>query len=294
MIDSKLYTLLSVFEENSFTKAAQKLNLTQPAVSQQIRQLEEMYGCRIFERKSRDLTVTKEGEMIIRTAYRLRAVDEELRRNLSGRTSQASVYAVGIDVTLEDSMVTEILASFARDRDLSFRIVTGSTEKLKEMLLSGELDFIVVEERIRNERLKVRVLDVDCLLLIVPPDHPLARKKNVPVERVQQEKLIVRRLGTGVPDLTQSVLARHGLSKDDFNIIMEMDNVSSIRDLVRRGHGVSILPKSTCAEELKYGKLAGVRIRDISIDREVTIACATDFRDEDMVMEIISAYRECL
>ena len=292
MIDSKLYTLLAVFEQTSFTKAAEALNLTQPAVSQQIRQLEEKYGCRIFERGSRELHLTKEGEIIIRTAYRIHALVEEMKSELTDDKENASIFKVGLTHTAESSVITEVLASFANDRGISFHIVTGGIERLRQMLNNYELDFIIVEGHIEAAKLKLIRIDTDSLVLIVSPEHPLAKRKTVTIDRIMKEKMILRRRDSGTGNLFMSALESHNMSLDSFNVIMEIDNVASIKDLVRRGLGVSMLPRSVCLDELKNGSLVALKVKDFSMEREISIACNDDFPNEAMLHEIIQAYRQ--
>ena len=291
MIDSKLYTLLAVFEQGGFTRAAEILNLTQPAVSQQIRQLEEMYGFRIFERQSRELRLTKEGEVIVRTAYRIQALEEVMKAELSGREDSSSVFTAGLTHTAENNAITEVLASFAHDRGISFRIVTGEAEKLLGMLKNYELDFIVSEGNEQSGEFRQLRLDTDSLILAVPADHPLARKKTVSIERIQKEKLILKR-SEGSENPFVSALEQRGLSIKSFNVIMEIDNIAAVKDLVCRSLGVSVLPASVCTDELKQRKLAAVRIRDYSMDREISIVCNRDFPKEAMLHEIIKVYRK--
>jgi DNA-binding transcriptional LysR family regulator len=292
MIDSKLYTLLAVFEQGGFTKAAEALNLTQPAVSQQIRQLEELYGCRIFERGGKELRTTKEGEIIIRTAYRIQSLVEDMKTELLGDTDSITVLTVGLTHSAESNAITEVLASFAHERGISFRIVTGGLERLTRMLKNYELDFIIVEGHLDVGNFRQLRIDTDSLVLIVSPEHPLAKRKTVTIDRICKEKMILRRRDSNTGNLFISSLETRSVSIDSFNVIMEIDNVASIKDLVRRGLGVSVLPKSVCLDELKNGTLVALKIKDLSMEREISIACNQDFANESLLHEIIQAYHK--
>lgn len=294
MIDSKMYALLAVFEQGGFTRAAESLNLTQPAISQQIRLLEERYGCRIFERGGRELRTTREGDIIIRTAYRIQSLIEEMKTEIQGKEDSVSVLTVGLTQTAESNAITEVLAVFAQERGISFRIVSGGVDRLSRMLKNFELDFIIVEGRFDSGDFRQFRIDTDSLVLIVSPEHPFAKRKTVTIERIEQEQLILRRRDSSTGNFFVAALESKGLSLDSFNVIMEIDNVASIRDLVRRGHGVSVLPRSVCNDELKNGTLVALKIKDFSMEREISIACNKDFANESLLHEIIQAYHNLI
>lgn len=291
MIDPKLNTLLAVYEQNSFTRAAELLSLTQPAVSQQIQKLEETYGCRIFERTKPELMLTREGELIIRTAYKIRSVVEEMKQELRGQEKEDVILHAGITHLPENDPITAALASFAPERGISFRITTADEERLRHMLGKKELDFYVAEGKPASDGLRLMPLDTDELVLIVPKDHPLADKKTVSIERVEKEKLILRGSDLSRQTLFAAALEKNGLSAQNFQIIMEIDSIPAVKDLVIRGFGCSVLPRSACSEELKQRKIAGLRIRGLSYERERYIVCRTDFEREDLLQEIIRACR---
>ncbi len=291
MIDSKLKTLLAVYEQNSFTRAAEILSLTQPAVSQQIQKLEEIYGCRIFERTRPELMLTKEGELIVRTAYRIRAIEEEMKQEILGRKTVGRVLLAGMTHLPESDLVTAALASFAPERGILLRITTADEDQLQEMLDHRELDFYVAEGKADTDRFRQIPMDTDELLLIVPASHPLSGKKSVSIDRLQKEKLILRGSDMSAHTLFAAALEKNGLKPQSFHVIMEIDSIRAVKDLVARGFGCSVLPKSACSEELKQKKIFGLRIRNLSFERERYIVCRPDYDQEELLQEIIRAYR---
>lgn len=291
MVDPKLYSLIEVAESGSFTKAAAKLSLTQPAVSQHIRLIEEEMGARIFERSHNELRLTREGKLILRYARRVVALHHNLERDLKDEKERITSLTVGITHTAESSAIAEALAAYATTQDgLTVKVVTDSVKHLRSMLKNYELDFIIAEGRISGSSLTHLMLDTDCLMLIVAPNHPLARQAMVTIDQVKKENLILRSAGSNTRNLFRAQLESRNMSINDFNVVLEIDNIATIKDLIRRGFGVSVLARSACMDELKKKKLAALAIEDFSMMREINIVYASDFEHPEILPAIVEAY----
>ena len=193
MIDTKLYSLLKVAETHSFTRAAELLSMTQPAVSQHIRALETELNVRIFDRSSCELHITREGEIVIKYARRMLAMFNNLQRDLETEKSKIASLAVGVTHTAESSAIAEVLAKYAQSHEgVTIKIITGTLAKLHDMLRNYELDFAVVEGKMNDPSLHYVMLDTDSLVLAVSPTHPLAKKNMVNLQELKKEKLILR------------------------------------------------------------------------------------------------------
>ena len=146
MVDYRLLSLLKVVETGSFTKASGQLGLSQPAVSQHIRQLEEYWSVRIFEHNHNRIALTPEGEIIVRYAQRMAALSNNLKQALINEKEQLRSLTVGITHTAESSTIIEALAAYTSAMDrLNLKIITNTTDNLYAMLRSYELDFAFVE-----------------------------------------------------------------------------------------------------------------------------------------------------
>ncbi len=292
MVDPKLYSLIAVAETGSFTRAAEQLSLTQPAVSQHIRLLEEEMGARIFERAHNELHLTREGKLILRYARRVSALRHNLERDLKEEKERITSLTVGITHTAESSAIAEALASYATTQDgLTVKVVTDSVKNLRSMLKNYELDFIIAEGRISGSSLSHLMLDTDCLMLIVAPDHPLAKQGVVTIDQIKKENLILRSAGSNTRNLFRAQLESRNMSINDFNVVLEIDNIATIKDLIRRGFGVSVLARSACMDELSKKKIAALPIENFSMMREINIVYANDFEHPEILPSIIDAYR---
>ena len=292
MIDPKLYSLIEIVQTGSFTRAAERLSLTQPAVSQHIRLLEESIGAKIFDRSHNELRLTREGELLLRYAKRMLALYHNLEQALKEEKGRISSLTVGITHTAESNAIAESLASYATSQgDLTIRVITDSVQNLRTMLKNYELDFMIAEGRVAGSSLNHLMLDTDCLTLVTAPNHRLAKQGVVTIEQIKREKLILRSENSNTRNLFIASLESRNMSIDDFNVILEIDNIATIKDLIRRGFGVSVLAKSTCMDELKKKKIAALNIENFSMMREINIVYTDDFEHPEILHAIIKAYQ---
>ena len=293
MIDPKLVTLLTVNELNSFTKAAQKLSLTQPAASQHVRQLEKELGVTIFVRGEGNLKLTSEGEIVIKYAKRIVSLYQNLQQSLKDERRHARKITVGITHTSESNIMVEVLAKYSSfSEGTRITIISDAINNLYMKLKTYEIDRAIVEGRITDPNFNSVMLDTDSLILAVSNKNPLSKKSMVTLNELKKENLILRLPDSGTRNLFISHLESNNVSLDEFNVILEVDNVATIKDLVRRDFGVSILARSACANELKKGKMAGLPIENLSMTREINMVYHKDFEHTDLLQNIMRIYNE--
>lgn len=293
MLDTRLCSLLKIVETGSYTRAAEALPLSQPAVSQHIRQLEETFGVKIFEYAHNKLSLTREGELIVGYARRMAALYSNLEQALKNAREEVRSLTIGITHTAESSTIIEALAGYVSVFDgLSIKILTNTTDNLYRMLKNYELDFAFVEGKSNDPSLSSMMLDTDCLVLAVPPGHKLAKQSMVTIRQLKKEKLILRLPRSNTRDLFEASLESQSLSVGDFDVIMEIDSIATIKDLIRRGFGVSVLARSACMDELKKGKLAVLTIENLSMMREINIVYPSRFEHPEILHGIVKKYNE--
>ena len=292
-MDIKLQTFIEVSRLRSFTKAAKSLNLTQPAISQHIKQLEQKYEVRLFNRTDNTLTLTKEGEIVLKYALRIESLYDSLERKLSDSKRYANDLTIGITHTSESNIAPEILAKYAEEHnETHIRIISDSIRNLYDKLSNFQIDLAIIEDRITNKKYSSILLGTDSLVAIVSPENPLSRKKVVSIEDLKKERLILRTLESGTSTLFVSELAKMNESIDDFHLALEVDSVASIKDLIRKNLGVSILPKSTCSRQLKEKKLVALPIENMDLVRETNLVFISNNVERSVLEDIVSIYRE--
>ena len=293
MLDNKLLSLVAVYECGSFVGAAKRLSVTQPAVSQHIKALETELGVVIFDRVGGKLIVTKQGERVIRCAQKMIGLSNVLKQELSDGRYLRDRLTIGVTHTAESNPIAAALAKYcAENEGVSIKLITEPIKNLYEMLKTYELDMAVVEGRKPDPSLKFILLDTDYLVLAVPAGHPLAKKNLVTLAELRRERLILRLPNSGTRSLFKAHLESNNMNVSDFNVILELDNVATIKDLIRRDFGVSILPKSVCLDEIKRGEIAVLPVENLSMVREMNLACRSDFTETDILHDIVNAYNE--
>ena len=291
MIDVRLYTLLAVVEFNSYTRAAEYLSLTQPAVTQHIKQLEKELNIKIFNRVGKEIKPTNEGNIVIQYARRNIALYEKMKQSILDEQHHVRRLTVGITRTAESNAVAEVLGRYSvKNPGTTITIVSDSINNLYNMLKNYEIDLAVVEGRVKDNSINSLLLDTDSLVLVVSNNNPLAKKSMVTINELKKQPLILRTPSSGTRNLFIAHLESNNMSLDDFNVILEVDNIATIKDLIRRDIGVSILARSACLDELKKGKITALPIENLSMIREINILYHNDFEHVDILQSIIKEY----
>lgn len=295
MLDPKLDTLLLVAEKRNFTRAAQALSLTQPAVSHHISQLEQELGVRLFVRGNGDLMLTPEGETVLRYVRRMKALEKKMAEELQEAGRRLTRLRIGITHTAESSIVAEVLARYTNENlGISITIVTDNINNLYDMLENFELDLAVVEGRSTRPELSALMLDTDYLVCVLANTHPLSHSSMITLDEIRQEKLILRLPNSETRVRFESALAAIGESIADFQVILEVDNVATIKDLIRKNLGISILARSACMDELRKGKLTALPIENLSMTRETNLVYHRDFAHKETLQDILALYKKQL
>lgn len=291
LIDQKLISFMKIVDTNSFTKAADALALTQPAVSQHIHNLEEELGVRLFIRNHNQLRLTANGEIVDKYARRLLAISNNLTQSLKDEKENVSSLTVGITHSVESSQIVEALAEYSnQSKGLTIKVVTDTVENLHKMIRNYELDFLIINGKLKDSKLNYMTMDTDCLVLAVSPTHRLASQNTVTLEELKKEKLILRLPTSNTISLFDQALNQNNLSVSDFDVVLEMDNIATIKDLIRQNFGVSVLSKSACMDEIRKGKLIGLPIENLSLIRDINIIYPKDYENLQTIQDIVELY----
>lgn len=295
MVDPKLYTLLEILESGNYTRAAEKLSLTQPAVTQHIKQLEKELDIKIFNRVKNRFVPTAQGNLLIEYARKNIALYEGLQQSLKDMKRQIRRLRVGITHTAESNAVAEVFGKYSLENPgTSIIIISGAINYLYDLLRNYEIDLAVVEGKLSEPGINSVLLDTDSLVFVVSNNHPLAKKRMVSIEEIKKEPLILRSSSSGTRNLFVAHLESKNMSLNEFNLIMEVDNVATIKDLVRRDVGVSILSRSACLDELKKSKMTVLPIENLGMIREINIVYKKGFRHLALVNRIVESYNEVI
>ena len=291
MLSTKLQTVLAVAEHKNFTRAAETLSMTQPAVSHHIKQLEQEVGAPLFLRSKTGLLLTPQGEIVVSYARRMKALNERMLAELQTAGRQLSLLRIGMTHTSESNLTAAALAKYSNQKGkLKIILFTDTINNLYDMLENYELDLAIVDGAYTDPRFSSMLLDTDYLTCVLSVDNPLARKAAVTLAELKRQKMILRTPASATRTLFESALESHGESIQSFDVTLEVDNIATIKDLIRKDLGVSILPRSACLDELRKGKIAVLPVENLSMVRETRIVYNRDFAHTDMLNEIIRTY----
>lgn len=262
MADRRLQVFHTVARLLSFTKAAESLHMTQPAVTFQVRQLEEYFNTRLFDRTHNRISLTQAGERVYKYAdsiFALYAEMENAVRDLTGEVS--GVLMLGASTTIAEYMLPALLGDFKKKYpEVTIRLSVANTDAIVSMVENNSIDLGVVEAPVHNKNLVVDTCKIDRMVLIVPPGHELAEKDAVPLSALLEHPYICREEGSGTREVILEHLNQTAIDPANLNVIMELGSPEAVKGAVEAGMGVSIVSRATIAKELELGTLVAVDI----------------------------------
>ncbi len=258
-----------------------------------IKQLEEELNTKIFRRKNHNVELTPEGAIVVKYAIRVKNIYSNLLQSLKDEQLNIKRLTIGLTPSAESSIISRILAKYSLEKDnLHISIISDTIKKLYNKIKNFEIDVAFVDGKILDDHLNYILLDTDSLVLAVANNNPLSKKKIISLDELKQEKLILRSESSGTTELFENQLKSFGESIDNFEVMMEIDNIAMIKDLVRNNYGVSILAKSTCLRDIEKNHFKIVSIENLSMIRELNIVYHKDFSHIDILSEIVDLYQE--
>jgi DNA-binding transcriptional LysR family regulator len=268
MADRRLQVFHTVARLLSFTKAAESLHMTQPAVTFQVRQLEEYFNTRLFDRTHNRISLTDAGRRVFEYADRILSLYTEMENAAREVTGDVrGVLMLGASTTIAEYMLPALLGEFkARYPEVTIRLQVGNTDAIVTMVENNTIDLGVVEAPVHNKNLAVETCRMDQMVLLVPPRHPLAGEKSVPISRLLDYPFISREEGSGSREVIMEHLHHCGHDPHALQIVMELGSPEAIKGAVEADMGISVLSCATVAKELKLGTLVALHM-DPPIER---------------------------
>ena len=266
-----LHSLIAATECGSFTGAAQRLQVTQAAVSQHISALETELGVGLFDRKGRSASATEAGQRLCEYGRRIVALVEKAQREIgSGECEIRGELKIAASTVPAQRLLPSLLARFRRGYPLVRESVCVSDSALATRAVqSGEADVALVGEKPRGAGLETCSIARDELVLVVSVEHDLAGRANVGVEQLRSEPMIVREAGSGSRNCIEQALRSAGLQPAKLNVAMEMNSNEAIRAAVGQGLGVAFLSQSIVEDDIRQEKLARVPVAELSAVRDL-------------------------
>jgi DNA-binding transcriptional LysR family regulator len=269
----QLRAFCTVVERRSFSQAAERLGVTQPAVSLQIRGLEERVGRQLIDRSGRRVEPTEAGLALYRSAQRLLAVEEQLLADLAdeGTGELTGRLRIGASTGPGAHLVPLLLCEFAVAHPaLHVALSIADTQAVVDRVADRELELGVVGALRRHRALEFEPVARDEIVLAVPPGHPFA-EREASLDELRAETLIVMQEGAGVRHVIEDELRRAGLRVRDLESRLEMGLQESIKSAVSAGYGVAFISQTAIEPELAAGTLARARVKGVEPRRQIYV-----------------------
>jgi len=262
MADRRLQVFYTVARLLSFTKAAETLHMTQPAVTFQVRQLEDHFDTRLFDRTHNRVALTEAGRKAYEYAEEIFSLYAEMENTVKELTGDVSgALTLGASTTIAEYMLPALLRGFTVEfPDINLRLKVSNTEGIVSMVENSMIDLGVVEGPVANKNLLVEVCRVDQLVVVVPPEHEIAARDSISLEEVMNYPFICREEGSGTREVIMDHMVELGLDRNNLNVSLELGSPESIKGAVEAGMGISIVSVATLEKELKLGTLVAVQL----------------------------------
>ena len=259
-----------VVEEGSFSKAAERVYRTQPAVSIAIRRLEEEIGAPLFERSQKTPALTDVGQVVYDYAKQILSLrDQALDGVAEMKLLKRGRVRIGANESTSHYLLPQIILDYLkRHPQVKVEIFGHSSDHLPREVLDGKVDFALMAFDPVDSDLKSFPVLKDELVLIMHPDHPLAKRAAVTVEELGKESFVAHNVKTGSRQRVIEVFAQH---RTPLNITLELATIETIKRFVQLKIGLGFVPRMCVAEELERGSLAAVPVQDLTYERTLWV-----------------------
>lgn len=263
MADRRLQVFQAVARHLSFTKAGETLYMTQPAVTFQIKQLEEHFNTRLFERGGGRISLTPAGELVLDYAERILGMSKELDVRVAEMTGQMSGnLLVGASTTIAEFMLPPILGEFnVRYPQVRARLTVANSEAISNAIAAHTLDIGLIESNTHHTSLQCEICGDDELQVVCTPSHPLSKRSEIDARSLLGYDYIAREAGSGTREVTDDYFRACGVDPEKLRMLMELSSPESLKGVVATGLGYSIVSRASFEKERQLGTLVAVPLR---------------------------------
>ena len=290
MEDHKLKVFCTVAETKSFSKTSEIIHLTQPAVSLQIQALEEKYETKLFDRSSSTVTLTPAGETLYKYAKEILTLYTSAEKAIGKQTGLLKgSLSIGAGSNIGNFILPALITEFKRIHPKTkIYLLVNNSKRVIELLNAGNIDLGLVEGDVSRQKMIVKKLLSDELLLIVSPEHHWAKRKEISISELAREPFILREPGSGTRQMIEKFLARHGITLHDLKISAILGSTEAIKDAVENGLGVSIISRWAVRKENRYGTLHLLSIKEEKMARDFSLVMNKNSVSSNSLEEFVS------
>ena len=284
----RLVVFRAVAEQLSFRKAAEELYLTQPAVSLQIKALEEDLGVQLFDRSGTHITMTRAGRVLLDYAAQVNVLLVQAEHKIATLSGEHSgQLALGASTTIAQYLLPRLLGEFCREHPrVHPTLISGNTEQIVEALVQQKIVLGFIEGPARNREVKTEPFLEDELALIASTAHEWAERNSVSCSEISSIPLLMRERGSGTRHVIEMALERQGVKRSSLHIVMELDSTEAIKSAVEAGLGIGFVSRWAMAKDVRRDtSFKIIEIEGLRIKRQFLIAYASGHGPHGLTIE---------
>ncbi|WP_417885577.1 LysR substrate-binding domain-containing protein [Zunongwangia sp.] len=269
MFDFKLQVFQSVASRLSFSKAAEDLHITQPAITKHIRQIEAHFNQKLFIRKGNSIALTDAGKLLLSHTKILFQQYEQLEFDMNSLIdNNEGILRIAASTTIAQYVLPEVLAKFHQKfPKIRIHLLNLNTEKVEKSVMDNSVELGFIEGQSKNRELSYEAFLKDEIVLVVDKSHPLAKRNQISISELKDIPLVLREKGSGTREVILKVFQKNNLKIEDLNIELELGSSESIKSYLSNGHSGSLLSVNTVLKELKHGEFYILDIENLEFKR---------------------------
>jgi len=260
MADRRLQVFFAVAKHGSFTRAADSLFMTQPAVTFQIKQLEEHFNCRLFERQHQKIALTDAGQLVFGFAEKILALSDEMEGRVAELTGQmGGTLDIGASTTLGEFFLPRVLSEFNElYPQVHLRMVVGNSEQIQTSVTEGALDLGLVDNAVPLKTITAESVGSDSRAAICVKAYPLADLAAVKATELAEYEYVSREPGSGTRECIEAYLKQNGMTPEQLKTVMELGSPEALKNVVLTGLGYALMSPSVVRREIARGELVAI------------------------------------
>lgn len=276
MIDFRLKTFLTLCKVLNYTKTAEILHITQPAVSQHIKYLEDSYNVKLFNYIGKNLELTEAGEILYNYTLAMKTSSDRIKLILSSPQHGNYPITFGSTLTIGEYTMSNLLSKLLLDfPNINVTMKVGNTKVLLDKLRDGKIDFAILEGHFDKSEYNSIFFSQESFIGVCSPEHYFANQ-NISFQDIFNEPLILREKGSGTRDIFEQILYEHNITMKSFKHITQIGNINVIKELVKKNLGITFLYKEAVKAELANGSLVKINLKDFDVEREFNFVFLKD------------------
>ncbi|MCE5345739.1 MAG: LysR family transcriptional regulator [Bacteroidales bacterium] len=283
-MDYRDTVFLSVAENLNFTKAADNLNISQPAVTRHIKELEERYKTNLFERKSNKIYLTKAGEKVYNAfkeiAQQYRNLDFEIGQLQSSISGE---FKIGASSTISQYVIPKVIASFhKRYPKIQIYLMNGNSFEMEKLLLDNQTDIALVENHTSQSGIRYRDFLDDELIVVTGKNSVYAKRETIGKDDLLQIPIVLREQGSGTLEVIKQTLSQQNIGFENLNTLIHLGSTESIKSFLQDFDGLAIVSEKAVQNELYLKTLVRLKVTGLTISRKFRIACKQGHKSQQV------------